>query len=101
MKLRFKYSFPRAYFIFDNIIYTWCGWFGAQLESIEYKRIHAGTTRELRDDAKGFYYILKIVRSEREGFLRFRNVWTINIPDDLTKANEVLNKFKTDLSKFI
>lgn len=99
--MKSKYLFPKGYLCFDGVFYTWSGWYGCQLESIERKRVRAGEYRTLQSIVPTFDYRIRIVRSERLGFFSFINTWTIDLNSDLNKANEQLYRFKKDLASLI
>lgn len=65
--------------------YRWTGWFGCQLESMEWRRVPAGTEREILGRK------FRVWRTERE-WLRVRTLWCLiglgrSVDEDSAKIN--------------
>lgn len=78
----------RVTLILDGVEYRCTGWFGCQLESIERRRVPAGTTRAIAGQRFTVY------STHRLGLFRFRTTWTLTrLPDNLDDANAMLHAF--------
>lgn len=72
-------------------LYTWCGWFGSQLQSFQWTHPRAGEERLL----VGYYF--RPYTSYRN-FGRVRVTWACAaLPRDVTAANEFLRKLELKL----
>ena len=72
-----KTPWPQIRFIFDGVEYRWCGFFGCQLESREWRTLPAGTTRELKFDFGRPSITMTIFSTKREG-LKVKTTWAIS-----------------------
>lgn len=77
LMLRRNSLFPRVFFVFDGIEYSWNGWFGCQLESYEFRRPPAGTTREL-DFGEGKQKICVTIFSTHREWFWCRCTWAVS-----------------------
>ena len=58
-------------------LYTWCGWFGCQIESMEWRRLPAGTKRDLVFYDGNSPITVTVYRTERK-WLRYRTTWAVS-----------------------
>ena len=86
-----RFKFNTIFYWIDGRMYHWTGWFGCQLESWEWFRVHAGTQRTLAGEC------FTVFRSEREG-LKWRTTWAMRLPDGCDAANAKLRGFKQKLA---
>lgn len=70
-------SYPRAEFLIDGTRYRWSGWFGCQLESMEWRTVPAGTQRNLRLHLDKPPITITVFSTRRKG-LRVRTAWTVS-----------------------
>lgn len=68
---------PRAEFVIHGTRYRWSGWFGCQLESMEWRTQPAGTQRDLRLHLGEQPITVTVYSTRREG-LRVRTTWTVS-----------------------
>ena len=67
------------YVVFDGTRYRWSGWLGCQLESLEWKRPPAGTTRMLDFDNGKPPVEVTVFSTKRLGlFRRCRCTWAVS-----------------------
>ena len=71
-----KTPYPQIRFIFGGVQYRWCGFFGCQLESREWRTLPAGTTREFKFD---FWNTttMTVFSTKREG-LKVKTTWAVS-----------------------
>lgn len=72
-----KLPWPRAYYVFDGCAYRWSGWFGGQLESMEWKTLPAGTTRTLNFGIGTSPIPMTVFSTRREGW-KVRTTWSVS-----------------------
>ncbi len=68
---------PQVEFLVDGHRYRWSGWFGCQLESVEWLSVPAGTTRDLRLHAHLSPVRMTVYSTRREGF-SVRTTWAVS-----------------------
>lgn len=90
--------FPYAELVIDGRRYRRTGWFGCQLESMEWRRVPAGMTRTLCIDGGPFH--LRVFRTAREG-LRVRTSWSIPLSCGLDEANRRIYELDAALRRLI
>jgi len=66
---------PRAEFVIHGTRYRWSGWFGCQLESMEWRTQPAGTQRDLHLSEPPI--TITVFSTKREG-LRVRTTWSVS-----------------------
>ena len=71
-----KTPWPQIRFIFDGIQYRWSGFFGCQLESLEWRTVPAGTTRKLDFGIGKPTVEMTVFTTERKG-LKVRTTWSV------------------------
>ena len=87
--------FDKAFFKLDGRMYTWSGWFGCQLESREWLRVPAGTSRNILGET------FLVFRSDREG-IKYTTTWSlVGLPENIDKANERLHLLRSRLAALI
>ena len=85
----------RVILVLDGRKYRRTGWFGCQLESMEWRRVPAGATREIAGQS------FRVFTTDRDG-LKFRTTWCLSrLPEDINKANAVLRAFDESLRRMI
>jgi hypothetical protein len=67
----------RAEFVIAGTRYRWSGWFGCQLESMEWRTVPAGTQRDLRLHMDKGPVRVTVYSTKREG-LRVRTTWSVS-----------------------
>jgi hypothetical protein len=67
----------RAEFVIGGTRYRWSGWFGCQLESLEWRTVPAGTERDLRLHMDKGPVSVTVYSTKREG-LRVRTTWSVS-----------------------
>ena len=77
MRWKNKTPYPQIRFIFDGVQYRWCGFFGCQLESREWRTLPAGTTRELKFDFGSTPITMTVFSTNREG-LKVKTTWAVS-----------------------
>jgi hypothetical protein len=68
---------PRAEFVIHGTRYRWSGWFGCQLESLEWRTQPAGTQRDLRLHLDKSPVTVTVYSTKRVG-LRVRTTWAVS-----------------------
>jgi hypothetical protein len=92
-----------VYYWLSGDFYTWSGWFGAQLQSFQWRHPKAGERRRLAGRE------FRALHSNRE-FLwlwivplpicRVRVAWSgVGLPKPIAEANEALRKLQTELGR--
>ena len=94
-----KYHQPRAYFLIGGVKYRWTGWFGCQLESLEWNRVPAGTRRTL-DIGHHQPIEITVYTTKRVG-LRVRTTWALSHSGTLDEQNARIESLRTALSSLI
>ena len=85
----------RAYVVLGGRRYSWSGWFGCQLESIEWRRVPAGTEREIAGRT------FRVWRTERL-WLRVRTLWCLTgLGRSIDHDNQQLLALRLDLQSLI
>lgn len=84
----------RALFKSGGKIYRWTGWFGCQLESLEWWRVPAGTKRKMFDET------FTVFSTERRGLMVITR-WTMALPDETNEAHEKIKGLKERLRSLI
>lgn len=84
----------KAYVVIDGITYQWAGWFGCQLESLEWRRVPAGTERNILGHS------MRVFTTRREG-LKIRTTWTIPLHCGVDEANKRIRNFRKELRELI
>lgn len=93
-----KKPWPQVHFIIGGYAYNWRGWFGCQLESREWRRVPAGTTRKM--EINNCNYEFRVFNTTREG-LKIRTTWTLPLRGDTDEQNAMIRKLKADLRAVI
>lgn len=95
----FKTNTPRKIYKINNQLYWWTGWFGCQLESYEWRRVPAGTTRTLNlEDSKG-PIDFRVFTTERDG-LKYRTTWSmVGNCGDINEENSRIHELRKRLSE--
>lgn len=68
---------PRAEFCIDGVRYRWCGYYGCQLESMEWFTVPAGTQRTLQLQTGEAPVTVTVFTTQREG-LKVRTSWAVS-----------------------
>ena len=78
----------QVYAVFGGIKYRWSGWAGCQLESFEWLRPPAGTTRVLDFGIGKEKVKVTVFTTERSGWLRkCRCTWAVSNSGDMNEHN--------------
>ena len=65
--------------VFDGVRYRWSGWYGCQLESFEWRRPPAGTTRTLDFGIGKPSIVVSVFTTERKLWLgKCRCTWAVS-----------------------
>ena len=83
-----------AILVLDGRHYRWSGWFGCQLESMEWRRRPAGTEREI---AGRKFRVFSTVRAG----IRYRTTWALAICGSVDYCNEQIRALKSALRELV
>jgi len=87
-----------VYAVFDGIKYQWSGWDGCQLESLEWRRPPAGTTRILDFENGKKSIAVTVFTTERSGWLRrCRCTWAVSKIGSYDERSERINELRDAL----
>lgn len=85
----------KVIFVINGNQYTWCGWYGCQLKSIE-RKFPAGTRRSILETEFGIYSQVRV------GLFDYETKWhMIDLSPNITEANVQIYAFKDKLRKLI
>ena len=88
----------QVYAVFDGIRYRWNGWGGCQLESLEWRRPPAGTTRILEFENGKPSIMVTVFSTERKGlFRRCRCTWAVSKSGSYDECSERIKELKDAL----
>ena len=88
----------QVYVVFDGISYRWSGWLGCQLESLEWRRPPAGTTRMLYFDNGKPPVEVTVFSTKRLGlFRRCRCTWAVSKIGSYDERSERINELRDAL----
>jgi hypothetical protein len=76
--VKYSETWPSNILLINGKMYRWSGWFGCQLESVDWRRARAGEqiVLDFKDFNKSF--TLTAFGTERLGLFRFRNMWALS-----------------------
>ena len=81
-----------------GVVYRWNGWFGCQLESIEWRRAPAGTERVLDFGLGKPTITVTVWKTKRQGpFLKVRTLWAISARGSIDEHNARIFDLKNAL----
>ena len=90
-------KYDKLFYRLNGKMYTWSGWFGCQLESLEWFTIPAGTERTLLGRR------FKVFTTKRLGIkdlFRVRTTWALCMSGkDIAESNKVIIELKKDLKR--
>lgn len=83
-----------------GVVYRWNGWCGCQLESSEWRRVPAGTSRTLDFGVGRQAVDVTVWRTERFWpFLKVRTLWAVSASGDLNAHNARVHALKNLLKE--
>jgi hypothetical protein len=91
--------FPRAFFVIGGRTYRWSGWFGCQLESMEWLVPFPGTTRILDFGVNGAVEVT--VFSARREWVRVRTTWAVSKQGSIDEQSTRIRALKELLKGLI
>ena len=91
---------PYAYFIIDGIEYSWSGWFGCQLQSIEKRCLPAGTTRIINIDPGIYSVEMRVFTTERKK-LSYLTTWAVPSSGNINEHSSRIRLLKKHLVNLI
>ena len=92
---------PRIEIIINKIKYKWSGWYGCQLESFEFRRLPAGTERELNLGITNGFQKIRLFSTRRTGYFTVRHTWSITLSGDIDKQNAQIREFRNKLRSLL
>lgn len=90
----------RAQFLINGRIYKWSGWLGCQLESYEWFRVPAGTSRDLEIRVGYPAVTMTVFTTQREG-LKIRTTWAVASIGTLDEHSNRVKELQDSLRKLI
>lgn len=94
------WPFPKARFLLDGHKYWWCGFFGSQLASLEWRTLPAGTKRVLHVDMWNRPVEMTVFQTRRRG-LRVETTWTVTKAGHLEEQRHRILDLKAELRALI
>ena len=91
--------FPRAEFIIDGRRVRWSGWLGCQLESMEWRRVPAGTEWSFTL-GYGKTFHMCVFTTRRNG-LRIRTTWALPAHGTIDQHNARIRELQNALRNII
>jgi len=96
-----EHNYPKAKVIIEGIEYSWTGYYGCQLESIEWFAPPIGSTRILNLFLKSEYTCtIKVFNTERKGFKQ-RITWAIPHKISIVEHKKNIEELYCNLQKLI
>ena len=92
--------YPFATFHFGRSTYRWSGWFGCQLESMEWRTVPAGTTRDLDFGPMIGRVTVKVFSTRRVG-IRVRTTWAVSASGTHAEHEKRIYDLRDKLTRLI
>lgn len=90
----------RAEFIIGGNRYRWSGWFGCQLESLEWRTLPAGTQRDLDLSVSEQPVTVTVNSTQRQG-LRVRTTWAVSNRGTLDEHTARIRDLRRQLRELV
>ena len=100
MSWQTRTPWPQVRFFFDGREYRWSGWFGSQLESLEWRTLPAGTQRVLHFANGEESVRLTVFSTVRRG-LKVSTHWAVSSCGTHDEHTARIWKLKKDLANLV